>query len=77
MIRNAKQRRSRMSRTVRIAVAALFASAFSALLPTVTVANDCAQRCYAQENACRRATKDSPSCGAQLTQCLQSCRAQR
>jgi hypothetical protein len=60
--------------TVRYAVAAL---CLSVAFPTVTAANDCAQRCYAQENACRRATKDSPSCGAQLTQCLQSCRAKR
>ena len=44
---------------------------------TVAGANQCAAKCYAQENACRRATKDSPSCGAELTRCLQSCRAQR
>ncbi|HML43727.1 MAG: hypothetical protein JNN24_10230 [Hyphomicrobium zavarzinii] len=66
-----------MSRTIRYAIAALCLGAFSALLPSVTVANDCAKRCYAQENSCRRATKDSPSCGAELTRCLQSCRAQR
>lgn len=66
-----------MSRAARHAIAALCVGAFSALLPTMTVANDCAQRCYAQENACRRATKDSPSCGAELTRCLRSCRAQR
>jgi hypothetical protein len=46
-------------------------------LATATSANDCAPRCYAQENACRRATKDSPSCGSELTRCLQSCRTQR
>jgi hypothetical protein len=45
--------------------------------PTRVSANDCAQRCYAQENSCRRATKDSPSCGAQLTSCLRGCRKQR
>ncbi len=40
-------------------------------------ANDCQAQCQAQENACRRATKDSPSCSAEMTRCLQSCRAQR
>lgn len=66
-----------MSRATRYAIAALCMGAFSAALPTVTAANDCAQRCYAQENACRRATKDSPRCGAELTRCLQSCRTKR
>jgi len=37
-------------------------------------ANQCANQCYAQENACRRATNDDPKCGAELTKCLQSCR---
>ena len=37
-------------------------------------ANQCAAQCYAQENACRRATSDDPKCGAELTQCLQACR---
>lgn len=37
-------------------------------------ANQCAAQCYAQENACRRATNDDPKCGAELTKCLQSCR---
>lgn len=67
-----------MSRSLRTAIAALVLGAFPAVvLPTVAEANQCAQRCYAQENACRRATKDSPSCGAELTRCLQACRAQR
>jgi hypothetical protein len=39
--------------------------------------NQCASQCYAQENACRRATNDDPKCGAELTKCLQSCRAQK
>ena len=43
----------------------------------VASANDCAAQCYAQENACRRATADDPKCGADLTKCLQSCRAQK
>lgn len=38
------------------------------------LANQCANQCYAQENACRRATNDDPKCGAELTKCLQSCR---
>ncbi len=60
-----------------IAAVCLAASvvAVAVLSPAPTFANDCAQRCYAQENACRRATKDSPRCGAELTRCLQSCRA--
>lgn len=62
---------------MRYAIATLYFGAFTAALPTLTSANDCAQRCYAQENACRRATKDSPRCGAELTRCLQSCRAKR
>lgn len=41
------------------------------------LANDCAQRCYAQENSCRRATQGSQSCDAALTRCLQSCRTKR
>ncbi|MDQ8698009.1 hypothetical protein [Hyphomicrobium sp. LHD-15] len=65
-----------MNRTIRYATAAL-CFGFSALIPAATFANDCAQRCYAQENSCRRATKDSPSCGSELTRCLQSCRAKR
>ena len=39
-------------------------------------ANQCAAQCYAQENACRRATNDDPKCSAELTKCLQSCRGQ-
>jgi hypothetical protein len=66
-----------VSRTLSLAIAALCAAAASSALPEVSVANDCAQRCYAQENACRRATKDSPTCGAQVTRCLQGCRATR
>jgi hypothetical protein len=60
---------------MRYAIAALCLGA--AALPTGASAADCAQRCYSQENSCRRATKDSPSCGAQLTRCLQSCRGRR
>ena len=67
-----------MVKSMRYAIAALaLAASSSALMPGTACANDCAQRCYSQENSCRRATKDSPSCGAQLTRCLQSCRAKR
>lgn len=67
-----------MSRSVRFAIALLCLGVFPVVtVPTLAEANQCAQRCYAQENSCRRATKDSPSCGAELTRCLQSCRAQR
>jgi hypothetical protein len=66
-----------VNRTARYAIAVFCLGVFSAAAPAITSANDCAQRCYAQENSCRRATKDSPSCGAQLTSCLQSCRAKR
>ncbi len=58
-------------------------AALSALMLTVLVlggtkayANQCAAQCYAQENACRRATNDDPKCGAELTKCLQACRGQ-
>jgi hypothetical protein len=37
-------------------------------------ANQCAAQCYAQENACRKATSDDPKCSAELTKCLQACR---
>jgi hypothetical protein len=37
-------------------------------------ANQCAAQCYAQENACRKAKAGDPSCDAELTKCLQSCR---
>jgi len=63
-----------MTTRLRILVAALCLAASAAGVSSPVVANDCAQRCYAQENSCRRATKDSPSCGAALTSCLQSCR---
>lgn len=66
-----------MSRATRSAVVALCLGALSAALPTVAFADNCAQRCYAQENSCRKATKDSPRCGAELTRCLQKCRAKR
>jgi hypothetical protein len=68
---------SKVRRTIRYAIAALCLGAGASILPAATSANDCAQRCYAQENSCRRATKDSPSCGSELTRCLQSCRAKR
>ncbi len=63
-----------MTTRFRFVIAALCLTASATGLSSSTAANDCAQRCYAQENACRRATKDSPSWGAQLTGCLQSCR---
>ena len=67
-----------MMKTIRYAIALLCLGTFPAVaVPTLAEANQCAKRCYAQENACRRATKDSPTCGAELTRCLQSCRAQR
>ncbi len=67
-----------MSRIARYAIAlACLGIVPLAGTSTVAEANQCAAKCYAQENACRRATKDSPSCGAELTRCLQSCRAQR
>jgi len=40
----------------------------------VAFANQCAAQCYAQENACRKAKAGDPSCDAELTKCLQSCR---
>ncbi|HKZ96384.1 MAG TPA: hypothetical protein VJ045_05345 [Hyphomicrobiaceae bacterium] len=43
----------------------------------IAAANDCAARCYAQENACRRATQGAQSCDAALTRCLQACRTKR
>jgi hypothetical protein len=46
----------------------------SAITIDEACANDCASQCYAQENACRRATQGSSSCDAQLTRCLQACR---
>lgn len=66
-----------MSRTMRYAIAALVLATSPAMMPLDVWANQCAQSCYAQENACRRKTKDSPSCSAELTRCLQSCRAKR
>jgi hypothetical protein len=60
--------------TIRYAIAASLVAAGALGVSAGALANDCAQRCYAQENSCRRATKDSPRCGAELTRCLQSCR---
>lgn len=75
-----KREEARVSGLMRYAIAAVCLAAsvvaVAVLSPaTTTFASDCAQRCYAQENSCRRATKDSPRCGAELTRCLQSCRA--
>ncbi len=36
-------------------------------------ANQCASACYAAHNQCRVSTKGSPSCDAQLSQCLAGC----
>ncbi len=63
-----------MNTVIRYAIAASLVALSATALSPAAVANDCAQRCYAQENACRRATQDSPRCGAELTRCLQSCR---
>ncbi|MFM7083763.1 MAG: hypothetical protein ACKOW3_01985 [Hyphomicrobium sp.] len=41
---------------------------------SVAFADQCAAQCYAQENACRKATNDDPKCGVELTKCLQTCR---
>ena len=43
----------------------------------VATADDCAARCYAQENACRRATQGAQRCDVELTRCLQGCRTKR
>ena len=52
--------------------------AAACLAPTsLASANACAQRCYAQHNQCRMATKGSPACDAQLTSCLRSCSARK
>jgi hypothetical protein len=56
---------------------ALVLAGAGAFLSGPATANDCAAQCYAQENACRRATQGSQSCDAELTRCLQACRAQR
>jgi hypothetical protein len=56
---------------------ALFAALLVAVVSGSAIAGDCASQCYAQENACRRATQGSPSCDAALTRCLQACRAQK
>jgi hypothetical protein len=53
------------------------AVAMTTLCGPSAFANDCAAKCQAQENSCRRATKDSPSCSEQMTRCLQGCRQQR
>ncbi|WP_334151016.1 hypothetical protein [Hyphomicrobium sp.] len=63
-----------MKTVIRYAIAASLVATSATVLSAAADANDCAQRCYAQENACRRATQDSPRCGAELTRCLQSCR---
>jgi hypothetical protein len=58
-------------------LAPLLLAGSSAVVMQSAAANDCASQCYAQENACRRATQGSQSCDAQLTRCLQACRAQK
>lgn len=63
-----------LSKFVIVRALALGLAVFAAAPAT---ANDCFAKCQAQENACRRATKDSPSCSAEMTRCLQSCRTQR
>ena len=39
--------------------------------------SQCAARCYAQEKACMQRTKGAQRCDADLTRCLQQCRARR
>ena len=68
--------RRRSSHTTRVVAAVLLAAACGVPV-TVAFANACAQRCYAQHNQCRIATKGSPSCDAQLTSCLRSCSARK
>ncbi len=59
------------------ALLAVLFVASSTIVVEKACANDCASQCYAAENACRRATQGSSSCDAQLTRCLQGCRAQK
>jgi hypothetical protein len=56
---------------------AIVLAAIGMLISDSAAANDCAAQCYAQENACRRRTQGSQSCDAELTRCLQGCRARR
>jgi hypothetical protein len=59
--------------------AAAMAAVAAAVLATLALgggasANDCGSACRKAYNQCRIATKDSPSCEAQFTRCMQSCR---
>ena len=59
-------------------VSLLFMLAMLALVGVTGIpaadANQCAADCYAQQQACLQESKGNPSCNAQLTSCLQSCR---
>lgn len=60
-----------------LSVAAAFAFVTAAGHFTIgdeAVANQCAQQCQAQENACRKAKAGDPSCEAEMAKCLQGCR---
>jgi hypothetical protein len=68
------------SRAWAIAIAAIFASVFTATAGLTTVVapaeaqgNACVAACKASHNQCRIATKGSASCDGQLQSCLQAC----
>lgn len=62
----------------RMTWAAVAAAAFAVVVAALALggasANDCGSACRKAYNQCRIATKDSPSCEAQFTRCMQSCR---
>lgn len=74
-----------MTRTVRFAIALLAVVMMVPVVATVSMipmsscalAASCRERCYAEENDCRRRTKDSDECGREVTRCLQKCLKQR
>ena len=66
----------------KLAVLSVILAALAAVVAGIAgtqtaTADQCASQCYAAEKACLVATKGDPSCGAQLSACLQSCRASR
>ncbi len=61
-----------------VLVSMLFMLAILALVGVTGIpvadANQCAAQCYASHQSCMQTRKGDPSCNAQLTSCLQSCR---
>ena len=71
-----RDRNSRVGRATKALMAAVFfVPAVILATGSAVRADDCAGQCRAHHNQCRLQTKGSPSCDAELQDCLQRCLA--